>query len=261
MSTLPALFVSHGSPMLARDAGRSGDAWQRVFASQPKPRAILVLSAHWLTSAPKVASSPRPETIHDFGGFPRELYSLQYPAPGEPELAGKVVDLLLEAGFSASTDSVRGLDHGAWVPLRLMVPSADIPVLQLSLQPQLGPDYHYRLGQVLAPLRSQGVLLLGSGSLTHNLFEVQWNAGDNESHVPDYVYAFQHWIHEKLAARDWGALLDYRRQAPSAERAHPTEEHLLPLFVMMGAGATGDIQRHFAGVTEGVIAMDIYSFG
>ncbi|SFN23730.1 Aromatic ring-opening dioxygenase, catalytic subunit, LigB family [Formivibrio citricus] len=261
MSTLPALFVSHGSPMLAQDAGHTGAAWQQLFASLPRPQAILVLSAHWLTPAPQVSATALPKTIHDFGGFPRELYGMQYPAPGAPQLAGEVAALLDEAGFTASLDPERGLDHGAWVPLRLMASAADIPVLQLSLQPQFGPDYHYRLGQALAPLRSQGVLLLGSGSLTHNLFEVQWNAGDDESAVPEYVYAFQRWVHEKLLAGDTAALLDYRRQAPSAERAHPTEEHLLPLFAMLGAGSPGAVRRHFAGITEGVLAMDVYSFG
>lgn len=261
MKTLPALFISHGSPLLALNSGRTGEAWQQIFASLPRPESILVLSAHWLSTTPQVSSAPHPETIHDFGGFPRELYTLQYPAPGAPELAVKVAALLNEAGFPAGTDSRRGLDHGAWVPLRLMLPSADIPVLQLSLQPQSGPEYHYRLGQALAPLREQGVLLLGSGSLTHNLFEVQWNAGDDESDVPDYVHDFQRWMHEKLLAEDTAALKDYHRQAPSAERAHPTEEHLLPLFAMLGAGTPGKIKRHFAGITEGVLAMDVYGFG
>lgn len=261
MNTLPALFVSHGSPMLALDAGQTGAAWQQRFANLPRPKAILVLSAHWLTPAPLLSAAPQPETIHDFGGFPRELYTIRYPAPGAPALASEVAALLNAAGFAARTDPERGLDHGAWVPLRLMVPAADIPVLQLSLQPQFGPEYHYRLGQALAPLRAQGVLLLGSGSLTHNLFEVQWNAGDDESAVPDYVYAFQHWIHEKLLAGDTAAVLDYRQQAPSAVRAHPTEEHLLPLFVMLGTRADEPIHRHYAGITEGVLAMDVYSFG
>ena len=261
MDTLSALFVSHGSPMLALNAGQTGAAWQSLVAGLPKPKAILVLSAHWLTPAPQVSATARPKTIHDFGGFPRNLYTLQYPAPGAPKLAGEVAALLNDAGFAAGTDPERGLDHGAWVPLRLMFPAADIPVLQLSLQPQFGPDYHYRLGQALAPLRAQGVLLLGSGSLTHNLFEVQWNVGDDESAVPEYVYAFQHWMHEKLLASDTTALLAYRRQAPEAARAHPTEEHLLPLFAMLGAGADGQIKRLHAGITEGVLAMDIYSFG
>lgn len=261
MKPLPALFVSHGSPMLALAPGQVGASWQNLFGNLPRPKAILVLSAHWLTPHPEISAAAQPETIHDFGGFPRDLYLQRYPAPGAPWLASEVARLLKQGGLQTSIAPERGLDHGAWVPLREMVPAADIPVTQLSLQPRLGPDYHYRLGRILAPLRSQGVLLLGSGSLTHNLAEVQWNAGEDESAVPEYVQGFQSWIHDRLCKRDIAALLDYRRQAPAAERAHPTEEHLLPLFAMLGAGGDTDIQRHYSGINEGVLAMDIYSFG
>lgn len=261
MKTLPSLFVSHGSPMLARDAGRTGAAWQQLAASLPRPRAILMLSAHWLTRQPMVSASCAPETIHDFGGFPPDLYTLHYPALGAPWLAEQVSTLLDAAGLPTTRHPNHGLDHGAWVPLRNMYPGADIPVVQLSLQPHLGPAHHYRLGQALAPLREEGILIIGSGSLTHNLMDVIWNAGDDESAVPDYVREFQGWMHEKLEAGDLAALLDYRQQAPHAQRAHPSEEHLLPLFGSMGTAAGKPVQRHFAGITEGVLAMDIYSFG
>ncbi|MDR3412013.1 MAG: class III extradiol ring-cleavage dioxygenase [Formivibrio sp.] len=261
MTTLPGLFVSHGSPMLALDAGRTGQAWQQLAAKLPRPRAILMLSAHWSTRQPVVSASHAPETIHDFGGFPPALYTLQYPAPGAPWLAEKVSALLDAASLPASSHPDRGLDHGAWVPLRVMYPGADIPVAQLSLQSQMGPAYHYRLGQALASLREEGILIIGSGSLTHNLMDVVWNAGDDESNVAAYVREFQGWIHDKLLAGDLDAILDYRQQAPHARRAHPSEEHLLPLFFSMGSAAGGQVQRHFSGITEGVLAMDIYSFG
>lgn len=261
MKTLPSLFVSHGSPMLARNAGRTGLAWQQLAASLPRPRAILMLSAHWLTRQPVVSASSTPETIHDFGGFPPDLYALQYPTPGAPWLAEKVCALLSNADFPTASHPDHGLDHGAWVPLRNMYPAADIPVVQLSLQPHLGPAHHYRIGQALAPLREEGILIIGSGSLTHNLMDVIWNAGDDETVVPTYVREFQDWMHEKLQASDLAALLDYRQQAPHAQRAHPSDEHLLPLFACLGAAAVEPLQRRFAGITEGVLAMDIYSFG
>lgn len=261
MPTLPSLFVSHGSPMLARHAGRTGNAWHELAEQLPKPQAILMLSAHWLTRHPQVSASPAPATIHDFGGFPEDLYTLQYPAPGAPLLAEQVAQLLGKAGMSATISADHGLDHGAWVPLRNMYPEADIPVAQLSIQPMLGPSHHYRLGQQLSSLREQGVLIIGSGSLTHNLGDVVWNAGDDASHIADYVLTFQDWIHAKLMAGDLHALLDYRQQAPFATRAHPTDEHLLPLFVALGAGGYESIHRYFDGITEGALAMDIYSFG
>ena len=261
MNPLPSLFVSHGSPMLARNAGRTGAIWQQISASLPPPRAILMLSAHWLSQNPMVSTSTEPETIHDFGGFPEDLYELNYPAPGASWLAEKVCALMEQAGLTATRNSDYGLDHGAWVPLREMYPNADIPVAQLSLQPQLGPAHHFRIGQALAPLRREGILIMGSGSLTHNLHDVVWNAGDDESHVPAYVHEFQSWIHEQLLAGHTDALLNYRKLAPHAKRAHPSEEHLLPLFSCMGAAQNETIQRHFSGITEGVLAMDIYSFG
>ncbi len=261
MNAQPSLFVSHGSPMLALDVGNTGAAWRELVNSLPKPRAVLMLSAHWLTPSPEVSASLHPRTIHDFGGFPDALYTLQYPAPGAPWLTDEVTSLLGAAGFPIKINLERGLDHGAWVPLRIMFPAADIPVIQLSLQPEQGPEYHYQLGQTLSSLRLQNVLLIGSGSLTHNLHDVQWNTGDDESSAPEYIMAFQHWIHDKLITGDTPTLLDYRNQAPSAARAHPTEEHLLPLFAMLGAGENGQPLRHFAGITEGALAMDIYSFG
>ncbi|MFT3763784.1 MAG: class III extradiol ring-cleavage dioxygenase [Pseudoxanthomonas sp.] len=260
MAGLPSLYVSHGSPMTALNPGQAGAQWSRLAAGLPRPRAIVVASAHWLGRRPLVGGAARPQTIHDFGGFPAELYALQYPAPGAPELARDVHARLQRAGLEPHLDEARGLDHGVWVPLRFLYPQADIPVVPLSIQPGLGPRHPFELGRALAPLRGDGVLLVGSGSITHNLHD--WRGGFGDGHEAPYVRPFVRWVEDRLRADDAPALLDYRRRAPFAERAHPTDEHLLPLFFAMGA-AGGDAlgaQRIDAGVDMGFLAMDIYRF-
>lgn len=259
MIRFPSLYISHGSPMTALQSGRTGERLAELAAGMPRPQAIVIASAHWLSHQPQVGAAAKPETIHDFGGFPESLYTLQYPTPGAPALAARVAALLKEAGIPASSDPQRGLDHGAWVPLRLLYPDADIPVVPLSIQPDLGPAHHYALGQALAPLREQNVLMIGSGSITHNLHD--FHAGYSDEQPAPYVRPFIAWIEQKLAAGDIDALLDYRRQAPFAHRAHPTDEHLLPLFVALGAaGPHARSQRIDAGVDLGFLAMDIYRF-
>ena len=259
MPALPSLFISHGSPMTALQPGQLGVRLAEVAAGLPRPRAIVVASAHWLGHALLVSAAPRPATIHDFGGFPEALYQLHYPAPGAPELAGEVAERLAAAGLQPRIDPDRGLDHGAWVPLRLLYPQADIPVLQVSIQPRLGPAHQLALGRALAPLREQGVLLVGSGSITHNLHH--WRDYADGGEAP-YVRPFTAWMEQKLLADDLPALLDYRRQAPFAVQAHPTDEHLLPLHFAIGA-AGGDrlgARRIDAGIDMGFLAMDIYRF-
>ena len=259
MRPLPSLYISHGSPMTALQPGLTGARLAELAATLPRPRAIVIASAHWLSRSPQIGGAAQPATIHDFGGFPAALYQLRYPAPGAPALAERVADLLDKAGLPARIDPQRGLDHGAWVPLRLLYPEADIPVLPLSIQPALGPAHQYALGQALAPLCSEGVLLIGSGSITHNLHDL--GAGYSDQRQAPYVRPFIDWIEQRLAAGDLDALLDYRRQAPFAERAHPTDEHLLPLFVALGAaGAQARAQRIDAGIDLGLLAMDIYRF-
>jgi 4,5-DOPA dioxygenase extradiol len=259
MTTLPSLYISHGSPMTALHPGLTGARLAELAAVLPRPKAIVMASAHWLSRKPLVGSAAIPETIHDFGGFPAALYQLRYPAPGSPALAERVAQLLDQAKLAPGTDPARGLDHGAWVPLRLLYPDADIPVVPVSIQPELGPAHHYALGQALAPLRDEGVLVIGSGSITHNLHDLR--AGYSDERQAPYVKPFIDWIEQKLAAGDIDALLDYRRQAPFAERAHPTDEHLLPLFVALGAaGASARAQRIDAGIDMGLLAMDIYRF-
>ncbi|MEW5836831.1 MAG: class III extradiol ring-cleavage dioxygenase [Pseudomonadota bacterium] len=259
MDTLPSLYISHGSPMTALEPGPTGVRLAELAAALPRPRAIVVASAHYLANTPRTGGAAHPETVHDFGGFPRALYALRYPAPGDPALAGRVAALLDAAGLAARIDPERGLDHGIWVPLRLMYPDADIPVVPLSIQPMLGPAHHYALGRALAPLRDEGVLVIGSGSITHNLHD--FRAGYDADHEAPYVRPFIGWIEQRLAAGDTAALLDYRRQAPFAERAHPTDEHLLPLFVALGAaGKAARSRRLDAGIDLGFLAMDIYRF-
>ncbi len=259
MSRLPSLYISHGSPMTALQPGLVGERLAALAAGLPRPRAIVMASAHWLAAQPMVGTTAQPETIHDFGGFPAELYQLQYPAPGAPALAAEVVERLAQAGLRPQVDPQRGLDHGAWVPLRFLYPQADIPVLQLSIQPMLGPQHQFELGRALAPLREQGVLLIGSGSITHNLHD--WRNYQQGKDAP-YVRPFIEWIEQRLLADDREALFDYRRQAPFAEQAHPTDEHLLPLFFAMGAAGADAMgaQRIDAGIDMGMLAMDIYRF-
>lgn len=226
----------------------------------PRPRAILVFSAHWESvGGPAISLAEQPETIHDFGGFPAQLYALRYPAPGAPDVAGRAAHLLEQAGFQVKRSTSRGLDHGAWVPLRLMYPDADVPVAQVSVLRGASPAEHEAIGRALASLRDEGVLIIGSGALTHNLYEFRGQGID--APVPDWVSAFGTWMMTALRDNRRDALLDYRAQAPFAERNHPTEEHLLPLFVAMGAAGQGaKAQRIHASHEYGVLAMDIYAF-
>ena len=258
MAALPSLFVSHGSPTLALDPGSTGPALAKLAASLPRPGAVLVASAHWETPRPTVSAASRPETIHDFGGFPQPLFEIQYPAPGAPAVAARARELLAASGFDTALDPERGLDHGAWVPLRFMYPEADVPAAQVSIQPRLGPAHHFRLGAALAPLADEGVLILGSGSGTHNLREVRWRARENED-VPAWVQEFRAWLVDALARGDVEALLDYRARAPHAVRNHPTDEHLLPLYVALGAaGRDATADRVHDDVTFGVLGMDVF---
>ncbi|MBK5304861.1 MULTISPECIES: DODA-type extradiol aromatic ring-opening family dioxygenase [Gammaproteobacteria] len=253
----PSLYISHGSPMLALEPGASGPALTRLAAALPKPKAIVMVSAHWESSELLVSGNPQPETWHDFGGFPQALFEVQYPAPGNPQLAAEVVELLKADGLPARVDSQRPFDHGVWVPLSLMYPQADIPVVQVSLPTRGGPALQTRVGHALASLREHGVLLIGSGSITHNLRELDWHAGPES--VEPWAKAFRDWMIEKLEANDEAALHDYRQQAPNAVRNHPSDEHLLPLYFARAAG--GEFSIAHQGFTMGALGMDIYRFG
>jgi len=258
--TLPSLFLSHGAPTLPLT-----DTPARAFLSQfgrelPRPKAILVASAHWETERPAVNAVAWNETIHDFYGFPRALYELRYPAPGAPDLARDIAERLQAAGLACDIDTQRGLDHGAWVPLSLIYPAADIPVLQLSVQTHLGPEHHLRLGRALAPLRNEDVLIIGSGSFTHDLSEFRGH-GPNDP-APDWVNGFADWFDTALTEERFADLVNYRRLAPYATKNHPSEEHLLPLYVALGAGGESPhAQRLHASATYGILRMDVYALG
>ncbi|QJI16790.1 MULTISPECIES: DODA-type extradiol aromatic ring-opening family dioxygenase [unclassified Pseudomonas] len=253
---LPSLFISHGSPMLALQPGASGPALERLAGALSRPKAIVVMSAHWESHELLVSSSPAPETWHDFGGFPRELFAVQYPAPGNPALARQIVELLAADDLQARLDNQRPFDHGTWVPLSLMYPAADIPVVQVSLPSHMGPALQTRIGQALASLRTEGVLLIGSGSITHNLGELDWRAGPES--IEPWAREFRDWVVDKLSTQDEAALHDYRQQAPYAVRSHPSDEHLLPLYFARGAG--GQFSVAHQGFTLGALGMDIYRF-
>ncbi len=253
---LPSLFISHGSPMLALQPGASGAALARLAAELPRPRAILVVSAHWESGCLSVGAHPAPVTWHDFHGFPPALYALDYPAPGDPRLAAEIAAILGAAGLPASLDAGRRRDHGAWVPLSLMYPRADIPVLQLSLPTAFGPTLQTRIGRALGGLRAQGILAIGSGSITHNLQRLDWHAEPGQAAA--WAEAFRDWIVGRLEADDEAALHAYRRHAPHAAQAHPRDEHLLPLFFARGAGGRFSVAHR--GFTLGALGMDIYRF-
>lgn len=251
-AAVPVLFVSHGSPLFAVQAGEAGPAlhtWARTHAPAEQIRGIVLMSPHWMSPGVAVMTAPSPSTWHDFGGFPPALYELQYPAPGSPELAAQVLDLLSGAGFSAAADPERPFDHGCWVPLMHLYPEADVPVVQVSLPAQAGPGEVYALGQALAPLREHGILVVGSGSMTHNLRELRREDGPTEP----YVSAFCGWVHDTLMQGDLGAMLDYRKRAPHAARAHPTDEHFLTIYFALGAADWGQP----GGSTPAYITRDV----
>lgn len=254
----PTLFVSHGAPLFAIDPGLAGQQLTELNRELPKPDAIVILSPHWMTQSEiKVTASTLPKTVHDFGGFPDKLYEIEYPAPGAPELAAHIVGLLQAAGWKSEVDGNRGFDHGAWIPLLYLAPEAEIPVIQISMPVTLNTYSAWQLGQALRPLSEMNIFVIGSGSLTHNLREFRANA----THEAAYVRDFAHWTAERLIEADTVSLLDYRNCAPEVERAHPTDDHFLPLLVAMGAAGSGYKARVLpGGVVYGVLAMDSYLF-
>ena len=260
MPAPPATFIGHGAPTLVLEAAPARDFLSRLGEIVGRPKAIVVVSAHWDTAIPTVgAAAAAPATIHDFYGFPAPLYELRYPAAGAPALAGRVADVLGHAGFETAIDHDRGLDHGAWAPLMLAWPAADVPVVPLSIQARDGPAHHLAVGTALAPLRDDGVLILTSGQATHNLADFRGQPIDAPTAA--YAEAFDGWLADRLAAGDRAALLDYRRQAPEGPRNHPSEDHLLPLFVALGAGGDAPVMTTLhRSFTYGVISMAAYAF-
>ena len=258
MAALSPLFVSHGAPTLPFEDVPARHFLTALGTSLPRPRAILMISAHWETDIPTFNAVAQPRTIHDFAGFPAALYQLHYPASGDLSLAQKIAEHLHAAHLPVAIDSARGLDHGAWVPLMLMWPHADIPVVQLSLQKTGGPHAHLEIGRALAPLAEDHVQIIASGSFTHDLSSWRGQAGMAE---PQWVTDFADWMHAALVTGRTEDALAYRQLAPHAVRNHPSEEHLLPLFVAMGAaGAPRPAKRLHSSTTYGVLRMDAYQF-
>lgn len=253
---MPVVFVSHGAPDALLKAPDAVDCWREIGRQIPQPSAILVVSAHWEARRPTLSLSGAPATLHDFSGFPPALDRIQYPAPGAPALAERVVSLLSAAGVAADLHPNRGLDHGAWVPLSAMVPQANVPVTQLALVRNADAATHFALGQALAPLREEGVLILASGAITHNFGWLDWHADGEHAPLPQ-ARLFTDWVAERLAAQDVPAMLDYR-SAPHGAEAHPTEEHFLPLFVALGAAGGDPLQRYQPRFTYGGMSMDAY---
>jgi 4,5-DOPA dioxygenase extradiol len=263
MTAMPSIFVSHGAPNLVLYDTPARRFLAEYARNIERPTAILSVSAHFETDRPAVVADPAPEMIYDFGGFEDELYTLTYPAPGDPALAERVAGLLAEAGLGPAVVQKRGYDHGTWVPMMLLFPDADIPVAQLSVQPGASAEHHYRLGEAIAPLREEGVLIVGSGSFTHNLYEAFQNLrrGAVDADRPEWVESFVDWMVGHLEAGDVDDLLDYRAKAPYAAENHPTDEHLMPLYVALGAaGQDVKAQRVHESHQFGALELDAFAF-
>lgn len=262
------IFISHGSPMTALQPREAGAFMQRlgpaIDATFGRPKAVLAVSAHTLARAPLLLAAARHEAVYDFGGFDDALYTLRYDASGAPALALQVQGLLQQAGFDAQCADHGGLDHGIWTPLRYLWPGAGVPVLPLAFVPDWSPRRLFDFGAALAPLAAQGVLVMGSGSITHNLRRVFAHGLGSAADAPEIAEsaAFRDWMQRRGAARDWQALFDYRRLAPHALDMHPSDEHLLPWFVAAGAGGRDAAAlRLHASQTHGSLGMDAYAFG
>jgi 4,5-DOPA dioxygenase extradiol len=254
---LPTIFLSHGSPLLGLDAGEEGRFWQKLGRELPRPDSVLAISAHWTTEDPPVSSTVANSTIHDFYGFPPPLYRINYQAPGAPDLARRVAGLLGAANIPAATDASRGLDHGAWVPLKNMYPLANVKVAQLSVQPHRDAAWHVALGRALAPLARENVLVLATGGAVHNLREMV----PDGSPVPAWAANFDAWLAQTLAKGDEAAFVDWTRHAPEPKRAQPTPEHFMPIFVAYGAaGEKPKAERLHQGFTLGSMSMAAYGF-
>lgn len=257
MTTQPALFVSHGAPDLALTDSDARRFLLQLGATLQRPDAIVIASAHYEASRPLIRAPERFSTWHDFGNFDRKLFDLRYEPPGAPALAEDVRQRLLTVGFDPVRDVSDRIDHGAWVPLSLLFPGADLPVVMISIDPARDASWHFELGRALAPLRERNILLIGSGSISHNLREVFRPSSADRA----WVDAFTSWLEEGVRSGDTEALLSAMQEAPEAARNHPTDEHLLPFYVAMGAGGPGayGVRLHHS-VTYGVLAMDIYAF-
>lgn len=264
MTTMPSLFISHGGPNVVTDDTPARDYLRSLSERLPRPKAIVIVSAHFETDGVAVVTDPMPGMIYDFGGFAPELHEMVYPAPGEPALAERVFGLLDAAGLEPARLAERGYDHGTWTPLILAWPEADIPVVQISVDPKRDARWHYELGRALAPLREDGVLLIGSGHITHNLralFPLMRHGKQADPALAGQVNAFTGWFAERLAADDRESILDWKARAPFPAENHPTDEHLMPIFFAYGAGGPDTrVERAHASQQFGFFAWDSYLF-
>lgn len=258
MNSSPALFLSHGAPTFAIEPGVAGAQLRALGRVLERPGAVVVVSPHWMTRGVEITANVSPQTIHDFGGFPRALYQIRYPAPGAPEIARRVQEMLAQAGVAARLNEHQGLDHGAWVPLLHLFPDADVPVVQVSMPLGLDARGAYALGRALSALAQEDVLVIGSGSLTHNLYEFRTGSVEEA----EYAREFSLWVRQAVLAGDRERLIGTLERAPHAQRAHPTTEHFLPLLVALGAAP--DVLPATVldgGIRHGVLAMESYVFG
>jgi 4,5-DOPA dioxygenase extradiol len=268
MTALPSIFLSHGSPMIAIEPGEAGHFMQRlgpaIDATFGRPRAVVVMSPHTATRVSTILGALKHDTIHDFGGFPEPLYRVRYDAPGSPVVAREVLSLVEAAGLPVQLTPGGGLDHGIWTTLMHLYPQVDVPVVPLSMVPMWSPEQTMAMGRALQSLSAQGVLLLGSGSLTHNLRRFFTQPLPVDAPEMADCAAFRAWVDERTAASDWPALLAWETQAPFAQAMHPTDDHWLPFYFAAGAGgdtATPIARRIHGSVTHGHLAMDAYAFG
>ncbi len=249
---LPAIFFGHGNPLNAVLENRYTAAWRQIGTEVSRPKAILSISAHWFVPGTGVTISTSPRTIHDFGGFPQELYQVQYPAPGDPALARRVQNMLkpLPVGF----DDSWGLDHGTWSVLRHVYPNADVPVVQLSIDEAQPASVHFEIGRKLAPLRAEGILIVGSGNLVHNLHAYAWGR-----HMPDpydWAIRFEEEAKQMMIAGEYKPLIDYESLGPEAMLSIPTPDHYLPLLYVIGSRQEGEVITFpIEGVDGGSISM------
>lgn len=256
---MPSVFISHGPPSILLMATPVSEFLKNLRHQLPVPKAILCISAHFEAYRPIITSAPAPDLIYDFGG-PPQLFAEKYPVKGSPELVETIMALLEENGIMIQENNQRGLDHGAWVPLKLMFPDAEIPVVQLSVQTEMDARHHYELGKALRPLREQGVLILGSGGAVHNLDEIpQYKLSDPPI---DYALAFDNWLEKMISEGKETQLIDYNRFAPEPDKSHPyPAEHFLPLLVCLGAGSPGNTGKKIHhGFMYGTLSMAAYQW-
>ena len=258
MERLPSLFVSHGAPTFALEPGLIGPRLTALGQALPRPAAVLIVSPHWMTREPRVMTTARPQTMYDFGGFDSALYDITYPVDGSPALAARAIEILRAAGWPAAEERERGLDHGAWVPLTYLYPRADVPVFQVSIPADMDATSAFEYGGTLTSLAGEGVLVVGSGSLTHNLYEYRAEHGRGAA----YAAEFAGWIRDAVTSGDRARLVQALAIAPRARRAHPTSEHYLPLVI--AAGAASDMLPATVldgGIAHGILSMDAFVFG